>query len=870
MEETLKLLIVDDDTVDRMTVRRLLRTAKLPVEIWEAEDCAETIALLQHQAFDCALIDYRLPDGDGLALVQQVRQHTRFPIALIVLTGQGDEQVAVELMKAGASDYLSKGKLSPSSLSRSVGTAVRLHRAEILAAEAMERLRASEERYRLVLEGSNDGIWDWDICRNQVFCNDRFFEILGIPRTVFGTAYEAFQTFLHPDDRDHTLREIVSHLEQGKPFDVEFRLRHSSGQFRYCTARGKAQLNAIGRPQRMSGIISDITERKQAREEILKLNCHLERRVTELQTLLDVIPIGIGLAEGPDCEQIQVNAGFARLLGLAPGQGAALTELSVDQLPFQFCRNGVPLPPPALPMQQAIRFGQEVVGMELEVLHANGGVVELLEYAAPLFDERGQVRGGVGAFLDITERKRVEQAQRFLAQASNVLTASLEAKTVLENLAQLTIPFLADWCTVDLLDEDHQLQRVAVADGEPTKVEQVWELWRQYPPDPDAAYGVSQVVRTGRSEFYPEITDAQLVEIARDADHLAYLRAVGLRSMMIVPLRARERTLGAITFVASRPGRHFTQADLILAEDLAQRAALAVDNAHLYQAAQEAEQNLRQAILILANQNQELDRQRQQIQLQNLKLMEAAQLKSRFLATLSHELRTPMNAIIGFSQLLLRRHELSAQQTDMVTRILSNGRNLLALINDILDLSRIETGRMELKPEPLNLSQLLHATLDELRSLAEQKGLWLQVRIDMEDSRIVNDGDRLRQVLVNLLSNAIKFTEEGGVEVRVDDQLDDRLVITVRDTGIGIAPDQLEHIFEEFRQIDQTTTRRYPGTGLGLAITDWLVRMMDGQVTVESQVGLGSTFRVEIPRRVQFSPAQAAAAMAGKRSVFLS
>jgi signal transduction histidine kinase len=265
-----------------------------------------------------------------------------------------------------------------------------------------------------------------------------------------------------------------------------------------------------------------------------------------------------------------------------------------------------------------------------------------------------------------------------------------------------------------------------------------------------------------------------------------------------------------------------------------------------------ANQQLRESNELLKRQNRELELQRQQIQLQNLKLIEASQLKSQFLATMSHELRTPLNAIIGFSQLLLRRSKgvLTNSQTDMVERILNNGKHLLELLNDILDLSKIEAGRLELKPEFFNLTHVVNTTVEELRSLADEKHLTIQVKIDPSEIEVFTDPSRLRQVLVNLLSNAIKFTEMGGVWVDVRQLASDQIAIMVRDTGIGIAEDQLKQIFEPFRQVDQTTTRKHPGTGLGLAITDSLVQMMQGNISVESQLGKGSTFRVELPRQL--------------------
>lgn len=240
------------------------------------------------------------------------------------------------------------------------------------------------------------------------------------------------------------------------------------------------------------------------------------------------------------------------------------------------------------------------------------------------------------------------------------------------------------------------------------------------------------------------------------------------------------------------------------------------------------------------------------IQMQNLQLQEVARLKSHFLAIMSHELRSPMNAIIGFSQLLLRypHHPLAPKQENMVERILNSGRHLLTLIDDILDFSKLEAGSLDLKLEELNLAELVTATTEELHSLVEQKNLALQVHLNLQNPCVVNDKTRLRQVLVNLLSNAIKFTETGSVQVEMWELPSDRVAIAVKDTGIGIAEADVDHIFEEFRQLNQTITRQHGGTGLGLTITDRLVRMMQGKITVESQPGNGSSFRVELPRQV--------------------
>jgi signal transduction histidine kinase len=273
-----------------------------------------------------------------------------------------------------------------------------------------------------------------------------------------------------------------------------------------------------------------------------------------------------------------------------------------------------------------------------------------------------------------------------------------------------------------------------------------------------------------------------------------------------------------------------------------------------------ANHQLRESNDLLIRKNQELEVQRKKIEIQNFKLVEASRLKSQFLATMSHELRTPMNAIIGFSQLLLRPKcgLLTHQQKDMVERILNNGKHLLMLLNEVLDFSKLEAGKLDLKPEIFDLSKVVNATTEEMRSLAEEKNLSMVVKMELTNSVVFNDPTRVRQILTNLLSNAIKFTESGSVRIEVKELTSEQVQLVVSDTGIGIDPADVKHIFEAFRQVDQSTTRRYPGTGLGLPIIQALLQMMDGTISVESGLGEGSVFRIEIPRKIIASNQQSA------------
>jgi signal transduction histidine kinase len=289
------------------------------------------------------------------------------------------------------------------------------------------------------------------------------------------------------------------------------------------------------------------------------------------------------------------------------------------------------------------------------------------------------------------------------------------------------------------------------------------------------------------------------------------------------------------------------------------RLALLLRNAlRVYEAEQreaKALAQLQQTNVLLTQQNEELERQRRYIEDQNLKLLAAYRVKSEFLATMSHELRTPLNAILGFSQILDSQSKgpLTTHQAEMVRRIFTNGKNLLNLVNDILDLSKLEAQRLSLNPSSVHLHQLVQATLSDLRSLADGKILTLESTLDLTDPVVTNDEHRLRQILINLVSNAIKFTDHGEVHVTLADLPSGSILLTVADTGIGIAEEQLPHIFEAFRQVDQTIRRQRPGTGLGLAIVHSLVTIMGGTVSVASQVGQGTTFEIILPRHISAS-----------------
>jgi PAS domain S-box-containing protein len=629
----------------------------------------------------------------------------------------------------------------------------------------------------------------------------------------------------------------------------------------------------------------------------------------------------------------------------------------------------------------------------------DGRVIWVESQSVAICDEAGNPVGMRGVTMDISERKQKEANERFLAEASTTLASSLDYETTLSTIARLAVPHFADWCAVDIANENSTLNRLAVAHVNPEKVEWAHEIYKRYPPHPNEPQGLYNVFRTGESEFYPDIPDELLVRGARDEEHLKIMRQIGFCSVMVVPLKARGRILGVLSFVNSKTSRHHSLEDLALAEDLANRAALAVDNARLYRAEKQTRQaaertsnllkrlqsvseSLSQALtpdqvasaiveqglnslgahagtvvclndalthleivgtvnfpqdvvkkwerfsvndsvpiaeairkkapvileslakyrdiypgvgplasvtgsqalvafpliveeriigaiglsftepqkfseddrafmLAIAHQcAQALERARlyETEQLLRAQAEAANRMKDEFLATVSHELRTPLTAIVGWSS-MLKNNKFNEEVTSRAIQTIErNAKAQAQIIEDLLDVSRIITGKLSLNPTPIQLQSIIKTALESLQPTAESKEIKIESNFDSESFTVHGDSDRLQQVMWNLLSNAIKFTpNEGKISVATK-RFGSCVQISVSDTGQGIEKQFLPFVFERFSQADGTSTRKYGGLGLGLAIVRHLVELHGGTVKVESNgLNLGTTFTVSLP-----------------------
>src|SRR6476660_8390107 len=314
-------------------------------------------------------------------------------------------------------------------------------------------------------------------------------------------------------------------------------------------------------------------------ELIKKLSLDLHHRAEVIEPLLDLLPIGIAIADDPLCTATRINPALARHLGLEDGGQISLGKRPVDRPPVKSFTNGRVMTLEDRPMYQAARSGAEVKGKVIDVVRGDGTHLTLMEYATPLFDAFGNVRGAIGIFMDITEHRRIEEEQRFLAHASAFLSSSLDYETTLRALARLSVPMFGDYCAVDVLKEDGTFARVDLVVDDPDR-RGIGDALKRYPPKLDVEGPAVRAIKSGEPFVDNDTGPDKSARSAQTPEHRELLRRFGVRSFQMVPLRSRGRTLGLFT-TGSFSGRQYNEYDLALAQDVAARAGLALDNAHL-------------------------------------------------------------------------------------------------------------------------------------------------------------------------------------------------------------------------------------------------------------------------------------------------
>ncbi len=786
------VLIVDDSPEDRAIYSRFLERSSDPsFTCRQAATVAAVWPLLAAGLPDCLLIDQNLPDDDGLSLIKQLRtRYAPSAFAIVMITGGGSELLAVQAMKLGIQDYVMKDGLGAHELRRVVHNAIErvaLERqiaaqqqaiADQVERERELRLQAEAARQQVVtiLESITDGFFALDADWTITYINQTAERVLGRARssTVGMNFFTAF-----PDLAGSIFAERYQHIQAtqtAQTFEAFDELR-------------QRWFEAHGYPLESGGLaiyLHDITERKRA-------EAALVRREHEYRTLVENAPDIITRFD----RQL-------RHLYVSPAIKAVTTRTPADYVGKTNSELGMPPELCAVwdGAVQRVFERNEVVDFDFDFPSPDG----LRSYVCCLVPERdhtGAVVTVMGLARDMTAQKRAARGLTFLSEASKALAESLDVQTTVAQVTALAVPSLGDWCGVALRDPAQQLEWVAstsVAERLTAPMQSLL-LAEDSPLGP----GCLRVLQTGHASLWTDVA----AKLNGDGAEL------GLRSLIMVPLRARGEIFGMLSVATTQAGPQLDAYDLELVEELGLRAALAITNARLYQAAQEG---IRE--------------------------------REVFVSVASHELKNPLAGLIGRAQLLLRRarrdDNLNEHEIKDVHMIVHQARRVNALLNTLMDMSRLGLGQFSLHCAPLDLNRLVHSIVEELR-VSSAKHTFVE-HYDSAELLVYGDAVRLEQVVRNLLHNAVKYSPLFTTITIETALVDGQVCFYVRDEGPGIPAEAQPHIFERFYRVpeaEQSST----GSGIGLFVVAEIVKRHGGTVNVASDGEHGSTFSVCLPQQ---------------------
>jgi PAS domain S-box-containing protein len=792
----LRFLLLEDSLLDAEVIQVTLIDGGIDCDVQRLDTRADFVAALETDEFDLILADYTLPSFDGISALE-IARNLRPDTPFIIVSASLGEELAIDTLKQGATDYVLKQRLER--LVPAVNRALREAQERLERKRAEAALRQSEAQYRTLFESIDEGFCICEMLfdkNNQpvdyrfLQVNPAFEQLTGLQQATGKTARE-----LVPNLEPFWVEVYGRVVQTGKPMRFEHQSIAMSGRW--------FDVNAfpIGEPQshQFAILFTNISERKQA-EDALRQSKARFRLMVESAKEYAIFTLDL------NGTITSWNSGAQRLLGYQE------TEIIGCNSRVIFTPEDAERGEAEREMQTALTQGR--AENERWHMRKDGSRFWGSGIVMPLQNEVGNTQGLVKIMQDKTQSRQAAEREQFLAQSSAALAASIDYKTTLTTIARLAVPFLADYCFFDVVNANGQIDRVAWYAADPAMQGWFDGVQQFIPPQDFDSHPVAHVLQSGNAHFIPEATQEWMQSAATSPAHLQFMQQCQLRSLITVPLKIAHQPLGALTFCfTTHSDRHYTQTDLTLAEELARRAALALDNAKLYHQAQEANR-----------------------------------IKDEFLAVLSHELRSPLNPILGWVRLLQNGKLDVPRQAEALATIERNARLQTQLIEDLLDISRIMQGKLTLTAAPVSLTSVISAAMETVRLAAEAKQIQILLDLDTGVAPVSGDAARLQQVVWNLLTNAVKFTSNGGqvkVELR---QLHQLAQIRVIDTGQGIDPKFLPHVFEYFRQADSTTTRKFGGLGLGLAIVRQIVEMHGGTVKAESLGdNQGATFTVQLP-----------------------
>ena len=676
---------------------------------------------------------------------------------------------------------------------------------------ANQALRESEERFRATFERAGVGIAHVDLEGRWRRVNQRICEIVGYTRDELFAL--TFQDITHPDDLAADLvqlrRMMAGRLDL---YDMEKRYLRKDGISVWVHLTVSVVRTATGAARYFIAVVEDIDRRKRMEAEAETRQAALELERRRLRAVLDLLPAGVWIASA-DGNIVEANSAAQEIWG---GRAPRSRREEYHQDYRAFWPDGRPVGPGEWGLSRALA-GQRTGPEEVVIEAFDRSRRTILNYGIPIRTEDAEVAGAVALSVDITDRKQVEQSLRratrqlaiLFRATSGLLAADRPTELlgdILEDLRQL---IGVDVCFHYLADDpDARVLRLEQALGVGPDIA---EAWRQLP----FGTAVCGTVARDREPIIVEDVQVSTHELA------AVIRSLGVTAYACFPLTADDRLLGTLSF-GLRDRTRFDDHELSLLKALSEQLAMAIDRARSL----ESEHRARR----LAE--------------------EASRAKSGFMATVSHELRTPLNAVIGYASLLQDGipEPVGEGALRQVERIRIAATHLLQLIEEVLTFSRLESGREHITVERVALADLVREVRAVAEPLAASSGLAFAVHTPDDPVFLHTDPRKLRQILLNLVGNALKFTDEGEVSVAVHRAGAD-IVFSVSDTGIGIRDEHRHRLFEPFWQADASMTRRAQGTGLGLSISHRFIQLLGGEITVESEPGVGSTFAFRLPLR---------------------
>ena len=681
-------------------------------------------------------------------------------------------------------------------------------RAEEELVRTQDALRESQERLNAALTAAGTGTFRWNIQTNAVEWDGNLGRLFGLAPGETTQSLDAFFAAVHPEDRPGVIARCQQCARDGCDLDMEFRVLWPDGSVHWIAAKAKAFFDGDGTPLYMTGACADISSRKEAAE---ALRANEER----LRAMFNQAAVGITVVD-LDGRFHDMNQKLSDILGYTAEE---LRQRTVSGL-----THPDDLPATHAALSQLLAGEIPDFALEKRYVRSDGSVVWSLSTVTLLRNAAGDPRQFIGVVEDITARKRAEDALRdesrileLLNETGRTLASTLELHALIQAVTDAATELSgAEFGAFfyQTTDEKGDALLLHTLSGAPCEAfEKVGD------PQASALFGP-----TLRGE--PPI---------RSAPHSSLLNgSLPVRSYLAVPVRSRSGEIIGGLFLGHVQPAIFTERTERLIVGVAAQAGIAVDNARLYEAAQNAAEE-RKTLL-------ESERAARGV------AERMSDVKDEFLATLSHELRTPLNAILGWSQVLRSGVRNPADLVKGLETIERNARSQTRLIEDLLDMSRITSGKLRLDVQPLQPVSFIEAAVETVKPAADAKGIRLETFLNPSAGPISGDPSRLQQVIWNLLSNAIKFTPKDGKVQILLERVNSYIEINVSDTGVGIRPEFIPHLFERFRQGDASTTRRYGGLGLGLSIVKSLVELHGGTIAVKSPgEGRGTTVTVKLP-----------------------